>query len=85
MPRVYRNGNLTIAWSADGLTGHVALDGEHCASVEWSEKRQRWRIEDSEGRCLAHVASIRGARAGRGCLVVLPPDRAAGRPGAAKS
>jgi hypothetical protein len=43
--RVYRKGKLEIFWASDGL-GRVSLDGEHWASVEWSEKRQAWCIED---------------------------------------
>jgi hypothetical protein len=39
--------------------------GEHWASVEWSEKRQQWCVEDVEGRCLAHAASIRGQAASK--------------------
>jgi hypothetical protein len=40
-----RLGKLSISWSTAGLVGHVSLDGEHWASVEWSEKRQRWCVE----------------------------------------
>src|SRR5580700_4689574 len=42
--RTYRAGKLTIAWQPSGLIGRVSLDGEHWASVEWSEKRQAWCI-----------------------------------------
>src|ERR1700677_335043 len=58
--RIDRAGKLMIAWEPSGLIGRVELDGEHWASVEWSEKRQQWCIEDVEGRCLTHTASIRG-------------------------
>jgi hypothetical protein len=40
-------------------------------SVEWSEKRQQWCIEDVEGRCLAHRASIHGMTASKGEAVAL--------------
>jgi hypothetical protein len=63
--RTYRAGKLTIAWQPSGLIGRVSLDGEHWASVEWSEKRQAWCIEDCEGRCLAHVDSIRATAESR--------------------
>ena len=56
-----RQSPISITWSGDGLIGRVAIDGEHWASVEWSEKRQRWCVEDSQGQCLKHTASIRGA------------------------
>ena len=56
---------LKIEWTGDGLIGRLTIGGEHWASVEWSEKRQRWCVEDSQGQCLKHTASIRGA-AGRG-------------------
>jgi hypothetical protein len=56
---------LTIAWQPSGLIGRVSLDGEHWASVEWSEQRQAWCIEDCEGQCLAHVGSIRATAESR--------------------
>jgi hypothetical protein len=37
--------------------------------VEWSEKRKQWCIEDCEGRCLAHAASIRGQAASKEAAV----------------
>jgi hypothetical protein len=65
------NGEIAISWTSNGLIGRVALDGRHWASVEWSEKRQRWCIEDCEGRCLKHVASIRGQAASRDEAIAL--------------
>jgi hypothetical protein len=59
-----RSGVIAISWGPTGI-GEVTLDGEHWASVEWSEKRQAWCIEDVEGRCLTHTASIRGQIAGK--------------------
>jgi hypothetical protein len=69
--QTYRAGELTIAWQPSGLIGRVSLDGEHWASVEWSEKRQQWCIEDVEGRCLTHTASIRGMSASKEEAVAL--------------
>jgi hypothetical protein len=65
------DGEIAIAWSANGLIGRVSLDGEHWASVEWSEKRNRWCIEDVEGRCLAHAASIRGSADSKEAAIAL--------------
>jgi hypothetical protein len=66
-----RAGKLMIAWEPSGLIGRVELDGAHWASVEWSEKRQQWCIEDVEGRCLTHAASIRGQAASKEEAVAL--------------
>jgi hypothetical protein len=52
---------LAISWSANGLIGRVEVDGEHWASVEWSEERQQWCIEDCAGHGPRNAASIRGA------------------------
>jgi len=68
---IKRGGRLAVSWIVDGLIGQVTLDGEHWASVEWSVKRQQWCIEDAEGRCLAHRASIHGAAASRDQAVAL--------------
>jgi hypothetical protein len=65
-----RSAEIAISWSRDGI-GRVTLNGEHWASVEWSEKRQRWCVEDCEGRCLTHVASIRGQAASKDEAVAL--------------
>lgn len=50
---------VTIDWTHDGI-GRMSINGEFWAAVEWSEKRQAWCIEDAEGQCLSHAASIRG-------------------------
>jgi len=68
---VARGGTLSVSWHAEGLIGRVSLDGVHWASVEWSEKRQAWCIEDVEGRCLTHTASIRGQAASKDEAVAL--------------
>jgi hypothetical protein len=43
------SAEIAVSWSRDGI-GRVTVDGEHCASVELSEKRQRWCVEESQGR-----------------------------------
>ena len=65
-----RQGSIAITWTADGI-GQVTLDGKHWCSVEWSEKRQRWCVEDSEGQCLKHVASIKGMAESKEAAVAL--------------
>ena len=55
-----RHGPIAITWTGDGLIGRLTIGGEQWGAVEWSEKRQRWCIEDAEGQCLTHAASIRG-------------------------
>ena len=55
-----RHRPIKIEWTGDGLIGRLTIGGEQWGAVEWTEKRQRWCIEDSEGRCLTHAASIRG-------------------------
>jgi hypothetical protein len=59
-----RDGTIAIQWSGDGI-GLVMLDGKHWASVEWSEKRQQWCVEDVEGQCLRHTTSIHGQAASK--------------------
>jgi len=64
-----RNRPLRVSWTggmaSKGAIGHITIDGQLWAAVEWSEKRQAWCIEDCEGRCLAHEASIRGQAASK--------------------
>jgi hypothetical protein len=59
-----RQGSISITWTANGI-GEVTLDGVVFARVEWSERRQRWCCEDSEGQCLKHVGSIKGMAASK--------------------
>jgi hypothetical protein len=66
-----RQSPITIEWDGDGLIGRVSVDGAHWASVEWSEKRQRWCVEDSQGQCLRHVGSIKGMAASKDEAVAL--------------
>jgi hypothetical protein len=47
------------------------VGGEFWAGVEWSEKRQAWCIEDAEGGCLRHEASIHGQAHSKRAAVAL--------------
>jgi hypothetical protein len=38
----------------------LTIAGKLWASVEWSQRRRRWCIEDGVNRCLAHVEHIHG-------------------------
>ena len=66
-----RQRPIKIEWTGDGLIGRITVDGEYWAAVEWSEKRQRWCVEDVEGQCLRHVGSIRGMAASKDEAVAL--------------
>ena len=54
-----REGKIAIKWAADGI-GSITLDGVLFCQIEWSEKKQQWCCEDSQGQCLTHVGSIKG-------------------------
>jgi hypothetical protein len=56
-----RNGPIKLKWQDRArLVGELFIDDALWARVEWSETRQQWCIEDSQGRCLTHVADLRG-------------------------
>jgi hypothetical protein len=55
-----RGGPIKLKGSGDQLTGQLLIDNVLWSYVEWSEKRQEWCIEDSQGRCLTHAADLRG-------------------------
>jgi len=56
-----RNGPIKLKWQdRAGLVAELFIDDALWAFVEWSEKRQQWCIEDSQGRCLTHAADLRG-------------------------
>jgi hypothetical protein len=38
----------------------LSIDGQRWASVEYSRRNSRWCIEDSRGKCLAHIDGIVG-------------------------
>lgn len=52
-----RQQPVTIEWQSQGRA-ELLISGQLWSEVEWSEKRQAWCIQDAEGRCLRHVASI---------------------------
>lgn len=67
-----RAQRVTIEWSNDGAAiGRLYVGGEYWGAVEWSAKRQAWCVEDVEGACLRHVASIRGQAASKAKAVTL--------------
>ena len=66
-----RQAALTIDWQDAARTGRISINGEYWAAVEWSEKRQAWCIEDAEGRCLTHKASICGEATSKEAAVAL--------------
>jgi hypothetical protein len=51
-----RQQPVTVEWH--GRCADLLIDGRLWSEVEWSEKRQAWCIQDAEGHCLRHVASI---------------------------
>jgi hypothetical protein len=66
-----RSGSVTVSFRGDSKEGKLFVDGELWGAVEWSEKRGQWCIEDVEGQCLAHTASIRGQAASRDEAIAL--------------
>jgi hypothetical protein len=52
-----RQKPIAIEWHGDNI-GRIKIDGELWAAVEWSEKHQRWCIEDAAGKCLTHPDCI---------------------------
>jgi hypothetical protein len=63
---------LSIEWNGDdGSIGRIYIDGKLWAAVEWSEKQQRWCIEDAEGRCLSHQAHVHGGDVDKTTAVAL--------------
>jgi hypothetical protein len=56
-----RNGPIKLKWQdRASLAAELFIDDALWAFVEWSEKRQQWCIEDSQGRYLTHAADLRG-------------------------
>jgi hypothetical protein len=43
-----------------GKCARLSIGGELWSEVEWSEKHQKWCVQDAEGRCLAHHSPIYG-------------------------
>jgi polyhydroxyalkanoate synthesis regulator phasin len=72
---VRRAKPVKITWTDDSARmGRITVGGEYWGAVEWSEKRQCWCIEDSEGRCLAHVLHIHGKASTKDEAVALALD-----------
>ncbi|MGA8290943.1 MAG: hypothetical protein WB820_00265, partial [Rhodoplanes sp.] len=42
----------------DDRVGQLIVSDEIWGAVEWSEKHGVWCVEDAEGQCLRHAASI---------------------------
>ena len=66
-----RHRPITIKWLRGGLIGQLLVGTEFWGAIEWSKKRNAWCIEDAEGRCLAHEASIHGQAAARDAAIKL--------------
>jgi hypothetical protein len=67
-----RAQRVKIKWSKDGAAiGRLYVGGEFWGAVEWSEKRQAWCVEDAEGQCLRHAASIHGQESSKVKAVAL--------------
>ena len=64
---------VSIQWTKDdgAAVGRLYVGGEVWGTIEWSEQRQAWCVEDAEGRCLSHVASIRGQASSKAKAVTL--------------
>jgi hypothetical protein len=65
-----REKPISIEWSENGI-GRIMIDDKLWACVEWSEKHQRWCIEDAEGHCLTHREHIHGGDIDRDAAVAL--------------
>jgi hypothetical protein len=64
-----RQKPVAIEW--DGMTGRLIIDDEFWGAIEWSDKRKAFCIEDAEGQCLRHKASIRGQAAAKDEAIAL--------------
>ena len=61
-----RQGSVIVAFKGESRkTGTIFVDGANWGAVEWSEKRGVWCIEDVEGGCLRHAASVHGKAAAK--------------------
>ena len=61
-----RQGSVIVAFKGESSkTGTIFVDGANWGAVEWSEKRGVWCIEDVEGGCLRHAASVHGKAAAK--------------------
>jgi hypothetical protein len=65
-----REKPLAVRWDSDN-TGQITIDGELWAAVEWSEKHQRWCIEDAAGKCLHHTCCTVGRETSKEAALIL--------------
>jgi hypothetical protein len=56
------------------MNAHLTIDGELWSEVEWSEKRQRWCIQDAQGRCLTHKDHIHAFEVDKAAAVALAKE-----------
>jgi len=68
--REARQRPLAIRWYNNSI-GQITIDGELWAAVEWSEKHQRWCIEDAGGKCLTHREGVHGREASKEAALAL--------------
>jgi hypothetical protein len=75
-PRRQRPVEVKWLGAAEGprTLGRIEIDGEHWGNVEWSYKREAWRIEDVWGACLRHTDHIRGQEASQEAAVALAKE-----------
>jgi hypothetical protein len=64
---VRRSRRIELRWH--GSIGRITITDELWAEVEWSEKRQQWCIQDTEGHCLSHKDHIHGAEVNKAAAV----------------
>jgi hypothetical protein len=69
-----RDGKIEVKWNDFSNVGAVLLDGLTFCGIEWSEKRQRFCIEDVCGQCLTHVESIKGQAESKDAALALAVD-----------
>jgi hypothetical protein len=69
-----RSKPIKVTWNEAGCIGRIIIANEYWGAVEWSEKRQCWCIEDTQGRCLAHRASIHGTASSKAAAVALAEE-----------
>jgi hypothetical protein len=55
-----RQSPVVVVFHEDDKIGTLIVAGEIWGAVEWSEKHGVWCIEDAEGECVRHAASIHG-------------------------
>jgi hypothetical protein len=71
-PRRQHPIKVKVEWQ--GIVNRLSIDGVLWAAVEWSPKRQRWCIEDAEGRCLSHRDHIHGGEIDKAAALTLAEE-----------